>query len=146
MRAAVNTEAGAAPALRRNCFAVEAVTAVTPATTTTEADPSGQRESTAPRSEASSAEITLCPLGTAPSSGYTAAKYGSVPVCDVCNVKVGIGFAGTTGAGAGAGVGAGTGAGAGDGTPPVAADAVEVSEPLHPTRAAAAASGAQVKN
>ncbi len=54
---------------RRIVFVAWAATSVSPATTTTCAEPSGQRERTEEASVGSSGDVTSVPSGTDPSSG-----------------------------------------------------------------------------
>lgn len=71
-RAAVRAAPAAAlapPARNRNVLGVVPGKVVSPASTTTEAEPSGHRERIEPWREGSSSELTVCPCGTAPSSG-----------------------------------------------------------------------------
>lgn len=62
-----------APARSAICFGLPALSDTSPATTTTEAEPSGHRDSTTPRSAGSSSERIVEPSGTTPSSGNTVA-------------------------------------------------------------------------
>src|SRR5512140_3727727 len=72
-RAGVRAVPAAVAALREMVLTVPAVTLALPATITTEAEPSGQRDTTDDESAGSSAEARTMPVGTRPSSGYTAA-------------------------------------------------------------------------